>query len=36
MKIRLDRFFSICVVLAATTSFAAPFLIVGAWYMTQG
>ena len=35
MRIRITRFFMICVVLAASTSFASPFLIVGAWYLTN-
>lgn len=34
MKIRMGRIFSICVVLAASTSFASPFLIIGLWYLT--
>jgi len=35
MKIRIDRLFSVCVVLAACTSFASPFLIIGIWYLTH-
>lgn len=35
MKIQLSRIFMICVVFAASTSFASPFLIIGWWYISR-
>jgi len=35
MKIRMNQFFPICVVLAASTSFASPFLLIGLWYLSH-
>ncbi len=35
MKIHASHIFTACVVLAASMTFASPFLMIGIWYLTE-